>query len=242
MATEIRQTGIDVIGDMVGWGAHFCLFYETKEDLLDALISYCKSGLENKEYCLWVVTEPLTIEEATVALKQAVPDFDRHLADSSVEIVSANDFFLQGGTFDRGRVAEAMIAKLAAVSARGYAGVRLTGDTSWVTKKDWIPFCELEDGINEVIGSHRLAVLCTYSLAACGANEILDAVRTHQFALARRHGNLVVIETAAVKRAKAEIKRLNEELEERVVERTSELMKASEALRQSQAESAGCGQ
>jgi hypothetical protein len=40
MATEIRQTGIDVVGDMVAWGAHFCLFYETKADLLDTLISY----------------------------------------------------------------------------------------------------------------------------------------------------------------------------------------------------------
>ena len=236
MATELQKSGIDAIGDMVAWGAHFCLFYETKDDLLDALISYCKSGLENEEYCLWVVTEPLAIEEATAALKQAVPDFDSYLADDRVEIVSANDFFLQGGTFDRERVAEALVAKLAGLSARGYAGVRLTGDTSWVTKKDWIPFCELEDGINQVIGDQRLAVLCTYSLAACGAYEILDAVRTHQFALVRREGNWVVIETAALKQAKAEIKRLNVELEQRVVERTSELMKASEALRETNAE------
>ena len=46
MATEIRKTSIDVVGDMVDWGTHFCLFYETKEDLLDALVSYYKSGLE----------------------------------------------------------------------------------------------------------------------------------------------------------------------------------------------------
>ncbi|PYV63960.1 MAG: hypothetical protein DMG97_36395 [Acidobacteria bacterium] len=117
------------------------------------------------------------------------------------------------------------------MSARGYAGVRLTGDTSWVTKKDWIPFCELEDGINQVIGNQHLAVLCTYSLAACGAYEILDAVRTHQFALARREGKWVVIETAALKQAKAEINRLNEELEERVAQRTSELTKTEQKYR-----------
>lgn len=228
---ESQESAIDAIGDMVAWGAHFCLFYETKADLLDALISYCKSGLENKEYCLWVVTEPLTIEEAKAALKQAVLDCDRYLVDGCLEIVSANDFFLKDGKFDRKRVAEAMLAKIAGMSAKGYGGVRLTGDTSWVTKKDWIPFCELEDGINDVIGNQRLAVLCTYSLAACGANEILDAVRTHQFALARRQGSWVVIETAAVKRAKAEIKRLNEELEQRVAERTSELVKAEQRYR-----------
>ena len=230
------KTSVDIIGDMATWGTHFCLFYETKEDLRDALISYCKSGLEKDEFCLWVVTEPLTIEEATAALKEAVPNLDSYLADSRIEIVSTSDFFLQGGKFDRKRVTDALFAKLASVSRKGYAGVRLTGDTSWVTKKDWIPFCELEEGINEVIGNFRLAVLCAYSLASCGAYEILDAVRTHQFAIARRQGSWVVIETAALTRAKAEIKRLNEDLEERVLQRTSELMKASEALREAQAE------
>src|SRR5262245_10171681 len=236
MATEMRKTGIDVVGDMVAWGAHFCLFYETKEDLLDTLISYCKSGLESEEYCLWIVAEPLTIGEARDALKDAVPDLDRCLADSRVEIVSARDWFLQGGTFDGKRLTDAWYEKLARVSARGYPGLRVTGDTTWLAKKDWGHFCDYEDGLNEVIGNQRLAVLCTYPLAGCGAPQILDVVRTHQFVLARRYGSWDVVETAALKRAKAEITRLNEELEQRVMERTSQLLQASEALREAQAE------
>jgi C4-dicarboxylate-specific signal transduction histidine kinase len=235
MATETRKTGIDVVGDMP-WGTHFCLFYDTKEDLLDILISYCKAGLESEEFCLWVVALPLTIEEAIDALKDAVPDIDRYLADSSIEIVSARDWYLQGGTFDLKRVTGSWHEKLARASARGYAGVRVTGDTAWLEKKDWKDFCEYEEGLNEAIANQRLAVLCTYPLAACGASEILDVVRTHQFALARRHGSWDVIETAGHKQAKAEIKRLNEELEQRVVERTSQLMLASEALREAQME------
>src|SRR6202048_3958153 len=235
MAPETRKTGIDVVGDMP-WGTHFCLFYETKRDLLDTLISYCKTGLESEEYCLWVVAERLTIEEAIDALKDAVLDFDRYLADSSIEIVSACDWYLQGGTFDLKRGTGSWHEKLARASARGYAGVRVTGDTAWLEKKDWKDFCEYEEGLNEAVANRRLAVLCTYPLAACGAAEILDVVRTHQFALARRHGSWDVIETAGHKQAKAEIKRLNEELEQRVVERTSQLMLASEALREAQAE------
>jgi signal transduction histidine kinase len=234
MTTEMRKTGIDVVGDMVAWGAHFCLFYETREDLLDTLIEYCKSGLGREEYCLWIVAEPLTIEEATAALKAAVPDLDRHLADSRMEITSARDWFLQDGTFDGKRLTDAWYEKLARVSARGYAGMRVTGDTTWLAKKDWGHFCDYEDGLNEVIGNQSLAVLCTYPLATCGAPEILDVVRTHQFVLARRHGNWDIVETAALKRAKAEIKELNEELEQRVVERTNQLMLASEALREAQ--------
>jgi len=236
METETRKTGIDVIGDMVAWGAHFCLFYETRDDLLETLISYCKSGLESEEYCLWIVAEPLTVEEAKDALQNAVPDVDHYLADSRLEIVSARDWFLPGGTFDGNRLTDAWYEKLARVSTRGYPGMRVTGDTTWLTKKDWRHFCDYEDGLNEVIGNRRLAVLCTYPLAACGAAQILDVVRTHQFVLARRYGSWDVVETAALKRAKAEIQGLNEELEQRVAERTNQLMQASEALRQAQAE------
>src|SRR5205807_6105450 len=100
MAAETRKATVDVVGDVAAWGAHFCLFYETKEDLLDTLISYCKSGLEREEFCLWIVAEPLTIDEARNALKGAVPDLDRHLANSRVEMAPARDFFLQDGGFD----------------------------------------------------------------------------------------------------------------------------------------------
>src|SRR4029077_16865311 len=236
MAAETRTNGIDVVGDMVAWGAHFCLFYETREDLVDTLISYCKSGVESGEYCLWIVAEPLTIADARNALKDAIPDLERHLADARIELVSARDWFLPGGSFDGTRLTSSWYKKLASVSARGYAGMRVTGDTTWLTNKDWGHFCDYEDGLNEVIGNQRLAVLCTYPLAGCGAPQILDVVRTHQFVLARRHGHWDVVETAALKRAKADPNRLNEELERRVDERTSQLRQASEALREAQAE------
>src|SRR5207245_9056781 len=102
--------------------------------------------------------------------------------------------------------------------------------------KDWKDFCEYEEALNESVANQRLAVLCTYPLAACGAAEILDVVRTHQVATAKRRGSWDVIETAGVKQTKAEIKRLNEELEQRVVERTGQLTAASEALSQAQAQ------
>jgi C4-dicarboxylate-specific signal transduction histidine kinase len=230
MATEMRKTGIDVVGDMP-WGTHFCLFYETTEDLLHTLVSYCKAGLESQEFCLWVVAEPLTEEEARHTLKQAVPELDRYLVDRSIEVVSAGDWYLQGGTFDFKRVIGGWHEKLAHASARGYAGVRVTGDTAWLQKKDWKDFCEYEDALNASIANQRLTVLCTYPLAACGAAEILDVARTHQFAMAKRQGSWEVVETPELKQAKEEIARLNEELEQRGIERTGQLATVNEELR-----------
>jgi signal transduction histidine kinase len=245
VATETRKTAIDVVGDMVAWGTHFCLFYETKEDLLDTLVSYCRSGLEKGEYCLWVVADYFTVDEARDALQEVVPHLDRHLADSNLELVPTRDWFGRGGMFEHQRARDNWFERLARAGTRRYRGVRATGDTTWLAKKDWNHWCDFEDGMNEVfrglvsslpVGDQRLAMLCTYPLAGCGAPQILDVVRTHQFVLARRYGNWDIVETAGLKQAKAEIARLNEELEQRVVERTDQLRQTSEALRETQAD------
>jgi signal transduction histidine kinase len=245
MATEMPTTGIDVIGDIADWGTHFGLFYETKEDLFDTLVSYCKSGLENGEYCLWVVADFFTVEEATDALKDAVPELDRHLENSSLELASARDWFLKDGVLDGEQARRNWLDTLARAGTRRYSGARATGDTDWLGRKDWKRWCDFEGGMTEAfralvsswpIANQRLSVLCTYPLAGREAHQILDVVRTHQCVLARRYGNWDIVETADLKQAKAEIARLNDKLERRVVERTNQLKQASDALHDAQAE------
>ncbi|HEX9389032.1 MAG TPA: MEDS domain-containing protein [Anaerolineales bacterium] len=47
----------------IAWGSHFCLFYETQDDLLDTVIPFFQQGLENREYCLLVSALPMRMEE-----------------------------------------------------------------------------------------------------------------------------------------------------------------------------------
>jgi hypothetical protein len=66
------------MGD-VPWGGHVCLFYLTRDDLLDTLVPYFKAGLDSNEFCVWAVADPLKETEAIEALRQGIPGFDRHL-------------------------------------------------------------------------------------------------------------------------------------------------------------------
>src|SRR6266478_892451 len=237
MATELRKTGISVVGDLP-WGAHFCYFYETKQDLLDVLIPYFKTGLQNKEFCLWVISnsELLTVQEATSALRDALPDLDRYVAERSIEVVGHEDWFLSGNTFDPDKVANRFRMRLNEALARGYAGMRVNGSPAWLRDAAPKELRKFEAELDKLFPHERTIASCTYPLATIGAEEIFDVVRTHQFAIARRQGEWEVIETPELIQAKQEIKRLNEELEQRVIERTSELRVANEELRKEIAE------
>jgi len=86
MNINLRNSGIDIIGDMPR-GTHFCQFYQTKVDLMDLLVPYFKTGLEENEFCMWVVSKPLDVEEAKETLRGAVPDLDVYLDKGQIEII-----------------------------------------------------------------------------------------------------------------------------------------------------------
>ena len=95
---------------------------------------------------------------------------------------------------------------------------------------------EYEREIDGLMASRSAILLCMYPLALSGAADAFDIAQSHQFALAKRQGTLAVVETPAMRQAKAEIVRLNDELERRVVERTRELAAVNEKLRKEIAE------
>jgi signal transduction histidine kinase len=211
MKTELVKTGIDVIGD-VPWSTHFCQFYQTKQDLLDILVPYFKAGLENNEFCMWVTAEPLAEREAHQAMAKAMPDFARYLAKGQIEILPHDRWYLKDGVFDLQRVLDGWVDKLNQALARGYAGMRVTGNTAWLEKNDWRDFTEYEAEINNVIGKYKMMALCTYWLDKCSASEVIDVVNNHQFALLKKRGGWEIIESAIYKQTREALQESEEEL------------------------------
>lgn len=77
---ELRKSGLKLIGN-IPWGTHLCQFYKTKKDLIDILVPYFKAGLENNEFCMWVASDPLSVEDAEAALKKRVKKIEAELED-----------------------------------------------------------------------------------------------------------------------------------------------------------------
>lgn len=236
-----RKSGVEIIGD-VSWGAHFCQFYETKQDLIDTLVPYFVAGLESNEFCMWVTSEPLGVEDATQALRESVPDIDRRMMEGQIEIIHHTDWYLLGGAFDGQRVLNGWVQKLEAALARGYEGLRLTGNTFWLEKDDWQDFTDYEEAVNSVIGSYRMLALCTYSVDKCGAGEIADVVANHEFAMMKRRGEWTIIENSTARQAKQALQTALDQLEatnEELVAGSEELATTNDELRVTEEELRG---
>jgi C4-dicarboxylate-specific signal transduction histidine kinase len=132
--------------------------------------------------------------------------------------------------------ARAWNAKLSGALARGYPGMRVSGNTAWLEKKDWKDFCEYEEQLNSSITDQPMAVLCTYPLMTSGAAELLDVARNHQFAIAKRQGTWEVIETTQLQASQGGNGEGERGLEQRVIERTVELDAAQAERRQAEVE------
>ncbi len=106
----LRKTGLDLLGD-VPWGTHFCVFYHSKQDLLDILVPYFKAGLENNEFCMWITSEPLSAEDAEKSLSQAVTNLDEYIKKGQIEILDYSDWYTKTGVFEADRVLRGWVQK-----------------------------------------------------------------------------------------------------------------------------------
>jgi DNA-binding CsgD family transcriptional regulator len=190
----LRQTGIVVQGK-IPWGTHLCLFHETKQDLMDTMVPYVRAGLENNEFCLWILQPGMTRREALEALMRGVPDFDRYLAEGSIELVLQEEWYTVGGTFDLATVIERFRQKTEEAISKGYVGLRANGSSAWLQEVNPITFGELERKLDDLIADQKMIVVCCFHLRDSNSAQVLDAARTHQLTAAIRDGSWQVIET-----------------------------------------------
>ena len=209
--TPMRKTGIP-LADHMAWGAHLCLFYETREDLLDTNTAYIKAGLDSNEYCIWAISEPITREQAWTALRRDVPDIERCAARGQFEVLSGHEWYLPAGKFDSKRIIDSWFEKLRVARDKGFEGLRISGNAFWLESDQWKEFSGYERELDAALRGQSMLVLCTYALGASSAVDLLDVARAHQFTIARRQGRWEFLETPELKQAKQEIRNLDEAL------------------------------
>lgn len=203
----LRQSGIRVVGE-VPWGAHICIFYETKDDLLETAAGYFEAGLARNEFCVWAISEPIAEADAEAALRGVIPDLKEQIAAGRMEILQGSEWYLRGDEFDLQRITGGWNEKLRGALARGFDGMRVSGNAFWIETNHWQAFCEYERELDRSLAGKRMVVLCTYSLQRSRAVDLLDVARAHHCCTARRNGDWEFLATPELRQARQEIERL----------------------------------
>ncbi len=188
------KSGISVVGD-AAWGTHLCLFYSSSQDLVDILVPYFEAGLENNELCVWVCWEPLLAQEATIALGKKLKNLSPYISKGQIEIVDYSKQHTKLGKPGFDQMVHFWIDKETLAFEKGFQGLRLAGNTSWLEPGEWADFMRYESEVDAVIHTHRMLAICPYSLEKCGAAEVMDVLAHHRFALIRRKGKWEVIQS-----------------------------------------------
>jgi PAS domain-containing protein len=195
MKKPLRQSGLAVI-PQIPWGTHLCLFYQSSQELLDVLIPYFKAGIENHEICVWVVSAPLTCEQAETALHSAFggalpggQDLEQQMV-----ILPYEDWYIADASNDAPFNAEEMLGRwlerLDQALKSGFEGIRMAGNADWVRNRNGEtgvqPYLDYERSVNQAINDYRMIALCEYPLNECRPQEIIEIVQSHQITLVKR--------------------------------------------------------
>ncbi|HZE96359.1 MAG TPA: MEDS domain-containing protein [Planctomycetota bacterium] len=104
---------------------------------------------------------PFSSAEAAAELIRFKPALGGMIQERRIRILDAGQWYR--GRLPREAVDQWLKEEEQALAA-GYRGLRVSGNTSFVTRPEWDSFMAYEEALNDVIGTHRIVVLCSYDL------------------------------------------------------------------------------
>jgi hypothetical protein len=175
---NLTDCGLSGLG-AIPFGLHMCHFYERQEDLAAALVPYFAAGLRAQERCIWITADPLDVACAAEALRKAGLDVGSLTREGSLVIRDHADWY---GTVDKSKPEAILDLWLEAerrALADGCTGLRIAGNTAFVTPADWNAFMQYEGRVSRAFANRRIVTLCSYRLGHCTATDLLDVARSH---------------------------------------------------------------
>lgn len=171
------------------WGDHVCHLFDQAEDLGDILVPYFKAGLERNEACLWVTSSPYGTGRAASEMRTAMSDFDRRAAAGQIHIVGYDEWYLKQGALSEAETIRNWITRKDQAVASGYAGLRITGNTSFLNEAMWNDFMDYEHALDVALKGQRILTLCSYCGAKCSVDTALKVMCAHGLSLTKHRAH-----------------------------------------------------
>ncbi len=166
--------------------AHMCLIYKNDEERKSVIKKFITAGFECNErieyfYDVW--------NEKQIQNELINAGVERSNVEnlSQLRFYQANQAYHPDGYFSP----ESMWQKLCNCFNNGiqdgYEGVRLSGEMTWSLKN--VPgsekLIEYESGINQLINSHPMAIICQYDANQFNGATLMEVLRVHPYMIAQ---------------------------------------------------------
>ena len=189
----LRRTGLLPL-PLLPWGGHVCLFYKTRQDLLDVVRDFISTGLEDNECAVWAIPDAIHRERAVEALKSSIPKAGARLDSGQLGVITGSQLYLGQAQVDAERQMTDWHRRLDTALAAGWSGLRICTEALWLQPNMWKSFGEFECTVTNRVAGSRMIALCTYELEKSGAFDLLEVAQWHQFSILRRQGQWQLFE------------------------------------------------
>ena len=160
-------------------GGHYYQFYKTLDDYLQISLSYLYAGLKKGNACLWLVNDQLGIEKAEQQFLGVYPDATGYLLSHQIQIKSAQNWYLNRGSFNMKQALENARIFLEGCGSRDFACVRAIGDMGSIPDEDWLSVHDYEDQLHSQMGQAPLIAVCAYPIHRCSIADTQNVIQSH---------------------------------------------------------------
>ena len=156
--------------------------------------TYFIAGLANNEQRIWVTSEPYDVEDAAADFKKSSPGFDTAVREDRLKILDYSEWYTNAGSLD-GKITKHWRDEERRSLSEGFEGLRISGNTSFVSAPAWDAFMLYEREIHETLKGRRILALCSYNITEIEPTNVFEMVRAHEFSIHQNNGFWEMLET-----------------------------------------------
>jgi hypothetical protein len=172
---------------------HTCLYYESKENLLEFIVPFFEQGLRVNELCEWIVPQSLGVEGAKAVLGERIKDLNIYIEKGRFELLSHKDSYLKSGIFSPDELLEILDKKEKDALKQGFSGLRSSGDVSWLQEKDWDSWVAYEKALGKFMSKAKVTALCTFPIEDFDVSKLLILSYFHGVSIRKKDGKTDIL-------------------------------------------------
>ncbi|MBD3245559.1 MAG: hypothetical protein GF333_00930 [Candidatus Omnitrophica bacterium] len=186
MESKYPIYGIDAFRNL-SWGSHICHFYHSTDELLEIVLPFLEAGLEQNQFCVWVIPETLSPLKAQELLAREIPGVEEFLKKRALAILQEEEVYSVRGPDRAQKIIELWLQRFNDGLRRGFTGMRVAGHCPYNAPLESIRRYERE--VDRVIGKYKIIAVCAYAVERFSVAQAIEAGCLHEKSFMKKRGD-----------------------------------------------------